>query len=260
MYALTQTLRSVYSKNEQFVQGSKYGYGIQKRRILLELARQTKCLHGSGDVEINPIINCSEAGEGSVKIIVKNDLKRITKLLETLKTLNRLICVELASKAEKHFRANNSAQRIDAVLSKFFLDNSELHQSSTVRIGDEIEQLEAAQIRIDLLCLVLQDFEHNQWALRGVIDSQNNRIEDEIRVANEHLAAHNSHEPHLSCLWWDALKCASGIVQHEIYATIVRLSDVEDKFQRQIEQKWTFFDNQLQENPKQFDRNYLNSK
>lgn len=229
------------------MEGGKFG--TSQRRILLELARQTKFLHGSGDAEINSIIKCSEGAE---KVIVKNssDLNRIAKLLDTLKTLNHLVCAELASEttSAKLFCANNSAEKIDAILNKY-------DQLSTDRIGHHkiVQSRVAAQIRIDLLCSVLRDLEHNGYALRGVIDS----IEDEIGATPSDLV-HSPQETNSSCSWWKALKCASDILQHELYATIVRLSDIEDKFHRQNEQHWISLDNQLQMQPKKFDEHCSN--
>ena len=45
--------------------------------------------------------------------------------------------------------------------------------------------------------------------------------------------------------WWAVLASASSVLQYELYATIVRLSNVEWKLQQQEREQWNKLDNLL---------------
>ena len=167
IFSSTETLRNVFAKREIGNNGSSRE---TRRRILIDFARQKKSLYGN---ETNTLVNChgNENGGVSLSRFDRIELHRLVKLLETIKSVNHLIVTELHFEAKmEHFSANDSHSLLNSILREIssFSIGTENTEDGAARTSQS--QVIEKHLRIDLLCSILHDLEHNAMALRAVIE------------------------------------------------------------------------------------------
>ena len=167
IFSSTETLRNVFAKREIDNSG---GSRETRRRILIDFARQKRSLY---DNETNPLVNCHGNENGSVFLsrLDRIELHRLIKLLEAIKTVNHMIVTELHFEAKMdQFSANDSHSMLNSILREIsgFSIGTDNTEDGAPRTSQS--QVIEKHLRIDLLCSILHDLEHNAMALRAVIE------------------------------------------------------------------------------------------
>lgn len=167
IFSSTETLRNVFAKREIDNSGSSRE---TRRRILIDFARQKRSLYGN---ETNTLVNCHGAENGGVFLsrLDRIELHRIIKLFEAIKTVNHLIVTELHFEAKmEHFSANDSHSLLNSILREISSFNTGTENTEDGAPRTSQSQVIEKHLRIDLLCSILHDLEHNAIALRAVIE------------------------------------------------------------------------------------------
>ena len=199
-YERTESATGASSNNHDATVGPSMG---KRRQMLLNLAQQTESLD-----DPTPLLKCDEAGGESV-VWLKIDSAEFTQLiqlLECLKTLNEFICNEILRET-KIFGARNPANIIDNTLEHLYSAKNALTNNKGPISSENI----SVPIHVDKLCSIWRSIEHNSLAFQALIHV----LEDE----NDHLLVKKRTERVV-------FESASNLLLHELYATIVRLSNV----------------------------------
>ena len=198
--------------------------GNEKYR-LLDFAQQTISLHTAA-----PLLKCDE-GDQSAVWKGSEEFTQLVHLLEALKTLNEMVCQEIESESKTgNFSARNSKPIIDSILSAIDKINASNHHNQ----GESLTT-QQIEIPIERLCSIWHAIEHNAVALKALADYN---LEEET--------TENSGQQ--KRVWWEMLESISNILQHELYATIVYLSRVEETISVHKQNELSSINNLLNEN------------
>ena len=209
-------LERISERNENendptFVEGnnkSNNWWKTNRRKDLRELAQQKLPLNS-----VNSLVKCESVVwlETGTK-----DFDQTMQLLKALKALNELVCIELDNQSEtRAFLSRNSQELIVTALNSFYSS----HNYQLVKRNDDHLIRRRIQIDNEVLCSIWEAFEHNEFALKALVD----QMEDE--GDSDRMQARQA--------WWKTLKSASALLQHELYALVVRLSDIEAEISSQ---------------------------
>lgn len=153
-------LRTVFARTEVRSSSLKE----TRRNILLDFARQATSLYDS-----SAVVNCHK----NVALMLFNsvELRKLIKLIETIKTVNHLVVTELHILAKKrHFSVNDSHASLNAILLELWhIDNGTNSINPAEERGTESTS-QKTNLHIDLLCPILHDLEHNAMAFRALIE------------------------------------------------------------------------------------------
>ena len=201
-YERTESETGASPNNHTATASSSMG---KRRQMLLNLAQQTESLD---DPTPLPLLKCDEAsGESVVWLKIDSaEFTRLIQLLECLKTMNEFICNEILRET-KIFGVRNPANIIDNTLEHLYSAKNALTNNKGPISSENI----SVPIHVDKLCSIWRSIEHNSLAFQALIHV----LEDE----NDHLLVEKRTERVL-------FESASNLLLHELYATIVRLSNV----------------------------------
>lgn len=233
LHRIAGTIERLFEKNVN-ESGTSVGQhrvvnGNEKyRQTLLDFAQQTISLHTAA-----PLLKCDE-GDQSTVWKGSEEFTQLVHLLEALKTLNEMVCQEIESESKTgNFSARNSKPIIDSILSAIDKTNASNHHNQ----GESLTTQQIV-IPIERLCSIWHAIEHNAVALKALADYNLEEETTENRGQQKRV-------------WWEMLESISNILQHELYATIVHLSRVEETISVHKQNELSSINNLLNENAQQ---------
>ena len=233
LYGIIEMLERIYQRNES---GGAAGAGTSAsdsntkascQKTVIEMAQQKLPL----DNEM-PLLKCKE-GEGSVVWIARKtmDFDQMMQLLNTVITFNELLRNEIESESKTGIFLARDSQSIISQLLK------------TIWKSDE-SMSKYVEIPIDALCLIWKDLEHNEVALKALIDFTPDLFENDENKDNS-MQLKRRH-------WFKTLESALNTLMHELYSLIVHLSNVEQTISMQEQHEEKSIENFIQSKTQNF--------